>query len=382
MDRPDTILKELRDDWQLKVVDTEGEYQQADIGYENQLTKRETELANALSQLESAESLKSASEGMREIELAQIAEEVKVGAEGVRMQQLLLEIAEAMDRIGAAGSTTATPQEARYNYQFELMKLGQALGDLKIAKHFEHPLEAEEMQAAVKSAQRALVQSQRDCEAVLQQLATRRDAAAKMLNVQRERLQHYQEQIDKCTIHAPHDGVVMYTAHSDENVIVPGAILHARQPILTLHGLSPLQLEVFLPATAIDQVRTGLPATVEFDTGDGRRYQGQVAAVRQSGDYFCAFITPDDASSLRLGATATVGIQIKRLPDVIRIPRTSYISRGGRIVGYVKSQRGWQQRVLKLGAVGEEYAEVLVGLKAGETIALDAALAGSTAEVD
>ncbi len=379
----DTLLQELRDDWHLKVVGSEGEYRQADIGYQNQLSKRETELANALTQLESAESLKWAAEGIREIELAVVAEEARTSAEGVKVQQLLVEIAEAMDRIGAAGSLTDTPQEARLKYQTEIMKLGQALGDLEMMKKFEHPLQAEEMQAAVKMARNALLQSQRDHEAALQQLASQRDAAAKTLSVQRERLQHCERQIAKCAIHAPHDGVAVYATRGGTEAIGPGAVLREHEPILTLHDLSTLQWKVLLPKADADQVEVGLPATIECEPADGHLYHGTVAAMEQSGADTWTFIAPHGGPPLRLDASAMIEIPVTSLSNVLRIPRQAAISRDGQTVAYVMARRGWQPREVKLGAVGTRFVEVTDGLTEGETVALNASLVESqTREVD
>ena len=64
----DTLLKELRDDWDVKVVQSEGKFKQADIRYRNHISRRETELADILAKLQQAELAESSFDGISNLE--------------------------------------------------------------------------------------------------------------------------------------------------------------------------------------------------------------------------------------------------------------------------------------------------------------------------
>lgn len=376
------MLKALRDDWQVKVLNSEGAYKQANLRYENQITKRETELSDALDQLTTAQMRREVSAGTRDLVLSEKSQEVDLVAESVKVQQLVVAIAEAMQRIGTHSIRAGTPEEERYQYQLEVIKLGQALGDLEMAKKYDHPLQAAEMEAAVKSAQQALARSQSNHEAILAQLLAQRTSAEKILATQRDRLRHYEDQLEKCHIRAPHDGVVMYAVSDEGEPIEAGAVLHERQKIATLCNPAELELNVSLPPEDADRVRVDMPAAIQVDLDNDEVYPGVVTALTGNGKEPGAVVKPQKPLNLRLGDTATVEIQLKQLPDVLQIPILSYISRDGNTIVYVRRDGDWQPQPVELGAAGMQYVQVVEGLQEGETIARDASVAASLIQDD
>ncbi len=368
------LLKEVRDDWQLKVVAAEAAYKQADIGFQNQVTKRETELANALTLLEDFELLQTAFAAAREPKVAEKTEQTVADTENVRVQQLLSRIADAMKAIGAAGAEATTPDDQRYAYQLMILKLGQALGDLEITKKYEQPLQAKEIDEAVKSAQRALLQSQHDHELVLQQLATARAAARQTLDQAQTRLDHFDNQIEKCKIAAPHAGVVMYASAADGALVCAGAVVDERQPILTLYDPSLVQIDSPVPSTEARRIHVDATAVIYLDNPQSPGIPARVTDLKSEGDQVQVIVTPEDGTTLRLGEEATVEIHVHRLPTALRVPRASTFRWDDQTHCYVQSRDTgvWERRAVVLGVTGAEYCEVVQGLQEGDVIAAEA----------
>ena len=62
-------------------------------------------------------------------------------------------------------------------------------------------------------------------------------------------------------------------------------------------------------------------------------------------------------------------------PDVLAVPRSAIISRGNGPLVYVdKSGGGYEARPLKLGRIGDNYAEVLAGLEEGDKVVTNGGL--------
>ena len=131
-------------------------------------------------------------------------------------------------------------------YQFEMQKL---------------TLEGE-----VATAERNLRQVRTDNVSLLAQAEASRDEALKSEKKEKERLEKYEEQVAKCQIFAPHDGMVVYARdrgrRSSGTEIAEGVTVRQRQELITLPDLSKMQVKTQIHEAVLDQIRMGLPTTV------------------------------------------------------------------------------------------------------------------------
>ena len=73
---------------------------------------------------------------------------------------------------------------------------------------------------------------------------------------------------------------------------------------------------------------------------------------------------------LRPGLLADLEIIVEKLPDVIHIPTQAVFEKDGKLVAYVKTAKGFEERIIKPLKRSESIMVVASGLSAGETVAL------------
>ncbi len=189
-------------------------------------------------------------------------------------------------------------------------------------------------------------------------------------------------QIESCTLVAPDDGKVVYYSRIQE-----GATVRERQLIFSIPDLSELVVTVKVSETDINKIKAGQKARITVDAFPGKNLTGVVAAVAPLPDTQTFFdgnrkvytvrIKLDQApSGMRPGLSASAVIFVGR--DVpLRVPVRAVVER---VVGpesmtgvvAVKTAAGeFERREVRTAWGDGEFVEIVEGLKAGETVALE-----------
>jgi HlyD family secretion protein len=140
------------------------------------------------------------------------------------------------------------------------------------------------------------------------------------------KLDQIEQQIAKCKIYAPQDGIVVYataTASASRSnraaAIEVGATVRDRQPLIRIPDLSSLQVKVRINESRIGRVRIGQSARILCDALPQEPFQGRVVQVNDvpepsswlNGDvkeYAAVVSIEGSVESLRIGLTALVEI--------------------------------------------------------------------------
>ena len=207
------------------------------------------------------------------------------------------------------------------------------------------------------------------------------------LSLKSKQLEYTHEQVERCTIKAPADGILVYSSsrYWDESArIRPGAQLYYRQEIFSLPDLSKMRVKMKIHESVIKKVKVGMPATFQIDAlkktlngkvlkiatiaqSDGWRGQG----VKQYETELSIDDLPSDAG-LKPGMTAEVKILIGAVTDALSVPVTGITEYENQKVVYVVSPSGIERRTVTVGESNEQFVEVTEGLQPGEEVALDA----------
>jgi HlyD family secretion protein len=228
------------------------------------------------------------------------------------------------------------------------------------------------------SAPQALRNLEIRVEAALSELAYR----ALRVRLEEERLALYRLQVDRCTIRAPHDGLVIYANRPGRTAeIAPGAPVRRRQQLFFLPDLSRMEVRVLLHETVVDRVRAGMPARIRPESSPARCLTGRLLAIsplpveeRGSGmgnqvKYYEGRIALDDTPvGLRPGMSCEVHIATVERRDALAIPAASLTVEGGRAVCHVVHGGGIERRTVAIGQVTPGALEVLAGLGEGEEV--------------
>lgn len=180
---------------------------------------------------------------------------------------------------------------------------------------------------------------------------------------------------------APFDGWVLQTLAEAGELAVPG------KPVLTLYAPLPLRAVVQVPASRLQAVRAATQTTVLVDDASGQsRALVPVARlsvpsadpVSQTTEWRLD-LAPADSANLLPGQQVSVSfaqLQSVASPRLL-VPQAAIVRRGELTAVYVAAAGKFSLRAVRLGAqLGAQGVELLAGLKAGETIALDPNRAG------
>jgi HlyD family secretion protein len=99
---------------------------------------------------------------------------------------------------------------------------------------------------------------------------------------QKKRLKVFENQVAKCTILAPHDGMAIYANEEDgDSRVELGAEVRRGQDLFYFPDLENLQVRAKLSQSVIDRVRLGMPVSVRAESIDTVEARGVVTKIAQ-----------------------------------------------------------------------------------------------------
>ncbi|MBI3160806.1 MAG: efflux RND transporter periplasmic adaptor subunit [Chloroflexi bacterium] len=107
-------------------------------------------------------------------------------------------------------------------------------------------------------------------------------------------------QIEKMTVRAPRDGIVLSRSVEPGEVVLPGA------PLITLADLSSLTITVFLPEDLYGRVSLGAEAGVRVDSFPGEVFSGEVVRIADQAEF-----TPRNVQTVEGRKTTVFAIELR-----------------------------------------------------------------------
>jgi RND family efflux transporter MFP subunit len=211
--------------------------------------------------------------------------------------------------------------------------------------------------------------------ATLDEASAGRDAAVARLIAARAGLDAAQEGVSYTEIRAPYTGVVTQKLVQLGQSVAPGT------PLMAGASLDELRVVAEVPQSVIEQVRKVRKAAVYVD---GRRIEATglmlyPAAQPETNSFRVRIELPKGVQGLAPGMFVKVGL-VTGSADLLLAPRSAVVERSEMRAVYVVGPDGrLSLRQVRLGHARGEQIEILAGLVAGETIALDPAAAAARA---
>ncbi len=213
------------------------------------------------------------------------------------------------------------------------------------------------------------------------------DAAKNSDELESEKLRDLDDQIAKCTMTAPEDGVVKY-AHVTESrgdqqfIVEEGAIVRERQAIIRLPNADSMRVNLTVNESLVQYVQPGYTADIRPVGFGDEVLHGVVEKVNQYAEptswrqanvkEYKAYIHIDDVvPELRSGMTASVTIHCADVPDAIQVPVQSVYSWGPKFYCFVYDHGHFSAREVKAGPTNDKFFVVESGLSEGEQVALN-----------
>lgn len=373
---------------------------QAQATYDNQIIENLTNEAQAELRLELAklnrEMYLDEESGTFKLALEQIARDLDESKSAILESQVELELQktkksgiEELFKLGYRGKSEL--QQSRFEFMRVEDKLFASVNRLstfqatrKQLENYELRMQKMQLDGDVSTAEQSLLQTKTSNEAQLAKAEAAKIESEKTEGKQRERLEKLKDQLTRCKIFAPHEGMVVYarenSRYSSNSEIAEGVSVRERQQIITLPDLSQMQVKTQIHEAVLDQIRNGLPVSVKIDAFPNRSYNGivhEVAVVPTSSyytsvkTYDCLIRIQERVENLKPGMTAVVDIHVDRIKGVLSIPVQAVAQVKKDTWCYVHSDEGVERRLIKLGRSNDKFVQVLEGLSVGDRVILN-----------
>jgi HlyD family secretion protein len=335
-----------------------------------QVITAESRLATAGANLEQAKiSRQEYLEGVFKTDEKKILSEKAVAEQELRKARLL---SQSSERLVAKGLLNALTLEAN---QFAVAdaqnKLDVADSKLRVLQNL--------------TKQKMLVQFDSDIDAAEASLS----AAQSELMEETTDLAEIKEQISKCVMYAPADGVVVHANRyssrggSAEFVVEAGSTVRERQEIIRLPDPSLMQVKCKVNESRITLIREGMAARIEIDAIPGMKLTGRVIKVNryaEPGSYFSSSIKEyatiieiiNPPESIRTGMTAEVQIFVEQLDDALQIPIEGLYEHGSDMFTLVmKGPEQFETSKVGIQATNDTMASISEGLVDQDVVVLN-----------
>lgn len=267
--------------------------------------------------------------------------------------------------------TAAQFKADELNDQSTSIALLEAEGMLERLVKFTGPKNIKSLEAKVKA-----VESDKKNQEASFQLETQR----------RDRLQR---NIDRCTLRAPGDGIVVYVNQTNgwgmvQQQIDQGVTVREGQPIFQLPDPKSMRVKARINETKMGQLRAGQRALVKVDAFPERLMEGTVGEITAISTpvngpfsdvrvYFAMVNIDQGHDDLRPGLTAEVFFKCDSRTNVLRVPIQAVRSIDGK--NYValhqpspRAEQAWKWKRVELGISDPNFVEVVSGVKRGERV--------------
>ncbi len=210
-------------------------------------------------------------------------------------------------------------------------------------------------------------------------------SARKIHELDVDKLELIQSQIEACIIYAPSPGQVVYANETGrrgdtEFIVEEGAVIRENQVVIKLPDPKRMQVKAKINESRIDHVRDGQYVEIRFDAIPDTKVDGYVTKVDEyplpgnwfsSGvrEYGTAVQISDPPTNLRPGMTAQVRIFVEQQEDVIKVPVQTVFEHGDTHFCLISSGEQIEARQLPhIGSTNDIFLVVKEGLESDERI--------------
>jgi HlyD family secretion protein len=213
------------------------------------------------------------------------------------------------------------------------------------------------------------------------------DSAQNSYDLELGKLHDLDDQIAKCTITAPQDGVVKY-AHMTDNrgdqqfIVEEGALVRERQAIIRLPNANSMRVDLQVNESLIQYVKAGMPAVISPVGFNDRVLRGTVEKINQYAEptgwrqanvkEYKAYVRIDDqVPDLRSGMTASVTIRCEKVPDALQVPVQSVYAHGDKFYCFAFDAGKWAAREIVPGPTNDKFFVIESGLNEGDRVSMN-----------
>lgn len=210
------------------------------------------------------------------------------------------------------------------------------------------------------------------------------DAAKYTVELSQNRVDEFEEQVEKCRIVAPADGQVVYANENDRDnsiVIEEGAIIRDGQEVIFLPDPDKMQVRTKVNDSKINLVSEGNEVEIRLDSAPDVLIRGK---VKKKADFplpqrwyqapieYEVFVEVTEINDLvKSGLRAKSKIIVDRQQDVLQIPASSIVRKQDTHYAIVAKNNRYVAQPVQVGASNDKFVIILSGLEEGEKVLIN-----------
>lgn len=163
----------------------------------------------------------------------------------------------------------------------------------------------------------------------------------------------------------------------EQRLVSEGDWIELGKPVFQISTSEALRVRLPFPESVASRVKPGQRVLLSTPTAPGKTVEGRIAQLRPqvggSSRSFDAIVEVKNPGGWKPGASVDGEVVVETHANAVTVPETSVVLRPAGAVVYVVADGRAQQRIVKTGNKGNGQVEILEGIAAGETVALDGA---------
>ncbi len=256
---------------------------------------------------------------------------------------------------------------------------------LLVLETYDHTRKITEFQAKAIEAKRKLERAITTAKAERLKAEAAVDNAKNAVALYERQLQEHAAIKEKCTLKAEQDGTVAYANerwYDPSERIREGTTVRSQQDIYYLPDMNNMQVKASVHESVVDRIQVGQKASIRLDAFSDMKLEGTVSYVSELAASSFSDAKNYDATikiekipggmAIKPGMTAEVDILVGTYENVIAVPVGAITEHFQRTWVYVMQGAKAERKAVKTGRMTHSFIEIVEGLDAGETVALDA----------
>lgn len=270
--------------------------------------------------------------------------------------------------------------------------------DIEVFEKYERLRDEKKTLSDVEQAEAELERTMRKNESRLARAESNYESKMRSLRIREARLAELKDQLEKTTIRAPQEGLVVYASSVGpgwrrRDPIQPGKSIRFNETIIVLPDTRQMVAALRVHEAMLPQVDEGQTATITIDARPGEALKGEVTQINvmaedggwlnpQLREYIVRIdLPPETDETLKPAMRCTGEIVIGRVDDAIAVPIQSVFAEGEEQFVYVPASGSQVRRqVVITGRASESYVEITDGLDAGTFVLLRRPAPGEVAD--
>lgn len=212
---------------------------------------------------------------------------------------------------------------------------------------------------------------------VYEDAKTEFEMAENSLEKSRKGLSIVDDQLSKTRIVAPFDCTILTRPVSMGQAVSGSGGFNSGTEVLTIANLKDMIVNAHVNQADVVRMVPGQIVDLEVEAVPGLKFKGTVdriapqATIRNNIKGFAAQILLKNIDSrVRPGMTANLSISLVSADHVVAVPLAAVFTEMNERYVYIKKDETYEIRSIQIGVADYQYAEVLNGLTAGETVSL------------